>query len=108
MTILDSLRSINSYPIPTGVQSKAAVGYGLNLEEEVTTAVLESTAYRLAEVDVYVFLAGAPDVTQNGVTFSFTDEQRKHFLSISSSIKQAAGVDDATTGQGYGYIGEDY
>lgn len=60
------------------------------------------------EADVYAFLAGAPDVTQNGVTFSFTQEQRDYFLSMSNSIKAGLDVSDASSGQGYGYMGEDY
>lgn len=80
----------------------------MSLEDEITSESVISKEYRLMEADVFAFLAGAPDVTQNGVSFSFTDDQRDWFLSMSNSIKADLGVSDASSGQGYGYMGEDY
>ena len=108
MNISEALRSINNYPIPPYVLMKTAIKNGISLEDEVTSESVISKEYRLMEADVYAFLAGAPDVTQNGVTFSFTQEQRNYFLSMSNSIKEGFGVSDASAGQGYGYMGEDY
>lgn len=108
MTVSESLKSINNYPIPPYVLTKSAIKNGMSLEEEVTSEILISREYRLMEADVYAFLSGAPDVTQNGITFSFSQEQRDWFLSMSNSIKEELGVSDASSGQGYGYMGEDY
>lgn len=108
MTVSESLKSINNYPIPPYVLTKSAIKNGMSLEEEVTSEILISREYRLMEADVYAFLAGAPDVTQNGITFSFSQDQRDWFLSMSNSIKTDLGVVDSSTGQGYGYMGEDY
>ena len=108
MTVSESLRSINSYPIPPYVLTKTAIKNGMSLEDEITSESVISKEYRLMEADVFAFLAGAPDVTQNGVSFSFTDDQRDWFLSMSNSIKADLGVSDASSGQGYGYMGEDY
>ena len=108
MTVSESLRSINNYPIPPYVLTKSAIKNGMSLEDEITSESVISKEYRLMEADVFAFLAGAPDVTQNGVSFSFTDDQRDWFLSMSNSIKADLGVSDASSGQGYGYMGEDY
>lgn len=108
MNVSESLKAINSYPIPAYVLTKSAIRNGISLEEEVTSEILASREYRLMEADVYAFLAGAPDITQNGVNFSFSQEQRDWFLSMSNSIKEDFGVSDASSGQGYGYMGEDY
>lgn len=108
MTVSESLKSINNYPIPPYVLTKSAIKNGMSLEEEVTSEILISREYRLMEADVYAFLAGAPDVTQNGVLFSFSQEQREWFLSMSNGIKTELGIEDSSTGQGYGYMGEDY
>ena len=108
MTISESLKSINDYPIPPYVLKKTAIKNGMSLEDEITSESVISKEYRLMEADVYAFLAGAPDITQNGVSFSFSQEQRDWFLSMSNSIKAELGVSDASSGQGYGYMSEDY
>ena len=108
MTISESLKSINDYPIPPYVLKKTAIKNGMSLEDEITSESVISKEYRLMEADVYAFLAGAPDITQNGVSFSFSQEQRDWFISMSNSIKAELGVSDASSGQGYGYMGEDY
>ena len=108
MTVSESLRSINNYPIPAYVLTKSAIKNGMSLEDEITSESVISKEYRLMEADVYAFLAGAPDVTQNSVTFSFSQDQRDYFLSMSNSIKAELGASDASSGQGYGYMGEDY
>ena len=86
MTVSETLRSINSYTIPTYDLTKTAIKNGKSKEDEITSESVISKEYRLMEADVYAFLAGAPDVTQNGVSFSFTDDQRDWFLSMSYSI----------------------
>lgn len=108
MTVSESLRSINNYPIPNYVLTKSAIKNGMSLEDEITIESVISKEYRLMEADVYAFLAGAPDITQNGVAFSFSEDQRDWFLSMSNSIKADLGVSDSSSGQGYGYMGEDY
>ena len=108
MTVSEALRSINNYPIPPYVLAKSAIRHGVNLEDEASPETIDGEAYRLMEADVYAFLAGAPDVTQNGVTLSFTQDQRDYFLSLSNGIRSGLGVSDLSSGQGYGYMGEDY
>lgn len=107
MKISELLKSINTYPIPENVISEAGIRYGLDLEAEATQEIISSSGYKLAKADIYTFLAGAPDVTQNGISFSFTDEQRKYFLNVSSSIRTEEGVTDTTGAGYYGYVGED-
>ena len=105
--ISELLQSVNSYPIPANVISEAGIRYGLDLEAEATKEIISSSGYKLAKADIYAFLAGAPNVTQNGISFSFSEDQRKYFLNISNSIRTEEGVTDATSGQSYGYMGED-
>lgn len=105
--VKDLLQSINPYPIPANVITEAGIKYGLDLESEVTPDLIAGKEYNLAKADIYTYLAGAPDVTQNGVSFSFTEDQRAYFLNVATSIRGEQGVQDPTTGQGYGYVGED-
>ena len=107
-TISKILRSINNYPIPDGVIMESAVRHGLNPDDEATEGTLSGEAYELAKADVYAYLAAAPNVTQNGVSFSFTSDQRSYFLSLSNSLRDKWDYFDPGSGQGYGYMGEDY
>lgn len=107
MKIHELLKSINTYPIPANVITEAGIKYGLDIESEVTPDLISGKEYNLAKADIYAYLAGAPNVTQNGVSFSFTEDQRTYFLNVATSIRSEQGVQDPTTGQGYGYVGED-
>lgn len=107
-TISELLKSVNSYPIPANVIEEAAIKHGLELDAEATPEAIQGKPYELAKADVYAFLAVAPNVTQNSVSFSFTADQREYFLSLSAGIRDKWGYTGAGSGQGYGYMGEDY
>lgn len=87
MTI-EALKSINAYPIPLRTLMETSERRDLSLTAEATQEVLQSKAYRLAEADLMLWLSVAPDISQGGQSFSFTDEQRKDFK------RQAQGIYD--------------
>lgn len=87
MTI-EALKSINAYPIPLRTLMETSERRDLSLTAEATQEVLQSKAYRLAEADLLLWLSIAPDISQGGQSFSFTDEQRKDFK------RQAQGIYD--------------
>ena len=105
MTVLDSLRSISGYPLSAFALEMAAISRGLDIREEVTKDVAASDAYRLAKADVLMMLADAPDVTQEGISYSFTDEQRNSFRMSASVIYGECG-DDTAGSTIYGYKGD--
>lgn len=105
--VSELLQSINAYPIPANVITEAGIRHNVDVESDVTPEIIKSSGYKLAKADIYAYLAGAPNVTQNGISFSFSEDQRTYFLSVASSIRSEEGVTDPTTGQGYGYVGED-
>lgn len=105
-TILESLKSVNAYPIPLRSLVETAEGRGLTLSDEATKEVMTSRAYRLAVADLLLWLAIAPDITQGGQSYSFTDEQRKLLRSRATAVygefdENVAGVG----GVAYGYKG---
>lgn len=108
MTISESILSLTGYPVPSALLEQSCIKHGLYGQEEVTAEILSSPAYQLVKADVYEFLAGAPNVTQNSVSFSFSQDQRDYFLSLSRSIRDDLGYSEARTGQQYGYMGEDF
>lgn len=106
--ISELLQSVNPYPIPATTIMEAGIKYGLDIDADATPDILQSTEYKLAKADMYKYLAGAPNISQNGISFSFSEDQRNYFLTLSSSIRKEVGVTDEGAGQGYGYMGEDF
>lgn len=106
MTVLESLKLINPYPIPSKTVEKIALKRGLSSTPTVDQAVLLSGSYRLCEADLYIYLSKAPDVTQEGITYRFTDEDKRRFINIANGIYKEEGEDgEVTGGVTYGYKG---
>ncbi|MBO4778030.1 MAG: hypothetical protein J5588_06000 [Bacteroidales bacterium] len=105
MTVQDGLRSINEYPIKGAVLSSIATLRGITLTAELTEATMKSKAYRLATADVYKFIAFAPNISQGGVSVSFTDAQRNEFKRIANSIYGELGEETVETATVFGYKG---
>lgn len=76
-TVLESLKGINPYPIPYRTLESVSVRYGLSLESEATEGVMNSRAYKLACASLLRWLSTAPNITQGGQSYSFSDEERK-------------------------------
>lgn len=86
VTILESLKSVNAYPIPLRTFTETAERRGLVLTDEANKGVLAGRAYRLALADLLLWLYVAPDVSQGGQSYSFSDEQRKQFRNRANAI----------------------
>lgn len=78
-TVLESLKGVNAYPIPLRTLSGIMERRGLSPTDEATQAVQRGAKYNLAVADLLMWLALAPDISQGGQSFGFTDEQRQQF-----------------------------
>lgn len=85
-TILESLRSVNAYPIPLRSIVDAAEYRGLVLTDKATQETMQSAAFKLAKADLLLWLSLAPDVSQGGQSYSFTDEQRVQFRNRANAL----------------------
>lgn len=104
MTILEALRSINAYPVPERTIREIATRRGLGNIGEASVGVLMSEAFNLAKADVLVWLSYAPNVTQGGQSYSFSDEQRERFRQEAASLLEEFGEDEQLRTR-YGYKG---
>jgi hypothetical protein len=106
VTILDALRGINAYPIPLRAIDETAARRGLSLTDEATQTALSTPAYRLSKADILLWLSLAPDITQGGQQFGFTDEQRKQLRQQAYAIYNEDDPQTMTAvGVKYGYKG---
>lgn len=106
-TILEALKGVNAYPVPLRTLVEMAERRGLDLSAEATKAVMDGADYNLAIADLLLWLAFAPDITQGGQSFSFTDEQRLQFRNRANALyKEYGATDEAGTPKPiYGYKG---
>lgn len=107
MTTLQSLKSITAYPIPTATLQDIAEGCGLQVDADLTTEVRTTAEYKRAKARVYIYLITAPNISQNGISFSFTSEERKCFKKAAKDLLTEIGDSTAGLGVSYGYKGED-
>lgn len=105
MTIQQSLKSINAYPVPLHTIQDIADARGLNMEAVADIETRKKDAFRLAKADVLKWLSQAPNVSQSGVSYSFTESERKSLRRQADDIYQDCGeVDSSLTS--FGYKGE--
>lgn len=108
MNVLQSLKSISSYPIPSATVEDIAEGAGLDIDATVNMAIRKGREYRLAKANVYLFLSEAPDVSQGGISYSFSEEERKRFRARANNILGEIGeVGGDSALPEFGYKGED-
>lgn len=105
-TVIQSLKNLSSYPIPLAIIQEIADGRGLDGNNEATSVVRASGSYKLAKADVYDFLSEAPNISQGGISYNFSENERKRFKFKSIGIHNELGI-DSVSGSTFGYQGED-
>ncbi len=107
MNVLQSLRSLSSYPIPSATIEDIADGVGLAIDTDMTQEVRSGKAFKRAKAQVYAFLSEAPNVSQGGISYSFSEEERSRFRTKANAILQELGDEGSEAGVVFGYVGED-
>lgn len=104
-TVLETLKGVSAYPVPLRTLVETAELRGLTLEEAATQDIMVGKAYKLAKADLLLWLAFAPNITQGGQSYSFTDEQRQQFRNQAKALYDECGEVSAATKPIYGYKG---
>ena len=103
-TISNSLRSISNYPIPPAIIEEVAEDSGLNPDELVTPEIRKSKSFMLAKAGIYDFLSEAPNISQAGISYTCSNDERNRFKLKAGSIRKK--LEGSNHGV-YGYQGED-
>lgn len=85
-TYKDILISVNAYPIPHSTLNSICAVRGLELEAIATPEGVKGKEYQLAHADLLMWLANTPAISQGGQSYSFTEDQRKHFKAEANKI----------------------
>jgi hypothetical protein len=108
MTVNEALRSVNAYPIPERTIQEVCGRRGLDIYGEAGFSVLESADFKLAKADLLLWLSYAPNVSQGGQSYSFSDEQRKNLRNEAAGLygNNADAADGEQMHIVYGYKGK--
>ena len=105
--VLQSLKSLSNYPIPLATIQDVADEVGLDIDTELTQEIRNGKRFKRAKAQLYFFLSEAPNVSQGGISYSFSEEERKQFRLRAESILDEIGDNRNSFGVEYGYKGED-
>lgn len=103
ITIEEALRGISGYPVPPSTLLAVAARRGLDLDAQADGSVLRGTAFNLAKADILMWLSTAPDISQGGQSYSFTDGQRSAMRGEAGDLLSE--FDTSGSKPGYGYKG---
>jgi hypothetical protein len=106
MTVLQSLKSVTGYPIPLCTIQDITEQRGINIESGSTIEVRATRGFRLAKADVLLWLSNAPNISQAGISYNFTDEDRRNFRRQATEIYEDCGEELPSAVDSLGYVGE--
>lgn len=104
MTVRESLHAITNYPIPDAFLESIGEEVGLDMSQELTEA--SPVSLNRVRARAYYFLATAPNVSEGGVSISFTATEKNFFLSLARRYADLAGETGLFPGPAYGYKGQ--
>lgn len=108
MKIRNAIKAINGYPIPPGTIENIADEAGLKADDDITKEVRASNEWKKARALTYAFLAEAPNITQGGISYTFSEDERSRFATKSNRLLAEFGEEETTSDIPCGYIGEDF
>jgi len=85
-TILESLKSINGYPVPESTFVTVATNRNINLADEATQTVLKSSSYRLAKADVMRWVSFAPNIRQADLQYDLLYSDREKLRNAANAV----------------------
>ena len=105
MTVRESLLATSNYPIPDAFLESIGEVVGIEIDEELTDT--DAVSLNRLRARTYIFLATAPNVSEGGVSISYTAAEKKYFLSLAKQYAELAGETGLFPGPAYGYKGQD-
>ena len=106
-TIFESLKAMTNYPVSSACIENIIEEQGLEPSEIIDKEIRNSREYKQARASMYLLLSESPNVSQGGITFSFSTQERLAFVNKAKSIFEEIG-EKSPTDLICGYMGEDY
>lgn len=106
MKTSNAIKAMSSYPIPAATIENIIEEAGLDAEAD-TKEMRASDQFKKAKALTYAFLSEAPNITQGGISYTFSEDERSRFQKKSSNLLAELGEDEGSDIP-CGYIGEDF
>lgn len=105
MTIKDTLQSLSTYPIPVNFIDKTITDNGLGGADDYTFEISQSRAFKKASAEIYLFMYGAPSLTEQDISLSVVE--RSNYWRLAQLI--LGEIDDPRfDGITYGFMGDEF
>lgn len=89
------LKGLTAYPVPESTLLGIALKRGLDLEQEATGELLEGAVFNLAKADLYQWYSLAPNVSQGGQYYVFTEGQKEAMRAEARALYKAFGDEES-------------
>ena len=104
MTLRESFQATSPITIPQAFLNVCGEELGVNLDAE--TAAIDPSSYALIKSRIFLRLATMPNISEGGVSISFSAEDKKIFMSLAKKYAAEGGEPGLIPGVKYGYKGE--
>lgn len=91
MIITKILQSLSAYPIPSVTLECIAESNGFSKYDDIDMLEVPSAELTRAKADTLKWLSDAPAVSQQGISYSFTETERKHFKDMANDLLNTIG-----------------
>lgn len=88
MTFKQLLKAATNYPVSDDTLSAMCIARGVDITHDAGGDI---AIHSLLKADLYIWLSTAPNITENGVSFSFTNEEKERFVLYANRIYNAFG-----------------
>ena len=104
MTIRELLTAISPAPVSDAFIKSIGTEVGVDMDSDVSKVGIEPVDR--ARARLYLFLATVPNISEGGVSITFTADDKKVFLNLARKYATRAGETGLVPGVAYGYKGE--
>lgn len=104
-TVYDNLKSLSAYPVPPFILTDTAGRRGVDAALEATPERCATPGFQLAKADMLMWLGNAPSISQGGISYQFSEDQRMDMRRQAAAIYLAHEATNPAPKSIYGYKG---
>ena len=104
MRISEKILSITAVPVP--IANITAIGSEVGITPETEDSEVQPRVLNRFYAKVFLFLAMTPNISEGGVSITFSETQRSLFLRQARHYAMLSGDKNLVPGPSYGYVGE--
>lgn len=105
MVVLDSLQAISGYPLSRNSLKSICIECEVDANQEIDAECIKSANYKKAKAEVFLMLSQAPNISQGGVSYNFSQEERESFKANYYALMNEIGEEANLKLPKFGYKG---